>query len=350
MSPGPSAVPSDALLTVGEAGEHQVIAHVRAQLPPPPDWVVVGIGDDAAVIERSRNQLDVLTTDALVEGVHFDRRFVDPGSIGFRALAVNLSDLAAMGAAPRVALLSLGLPASLPLADLDAMIGGLVELAVRHHVTLVGGNVTRSPGPLFVDVTLTGTAKRRKVLTRAGGRPGDELFVTGTLGAAAAGLAWLRTHGLPGEAAAIPEVMQSAVLRYLRPEPRLRFGMIAGRTRAASACMDLSDGLADAVRQLAAASGAGARVDLDLLPIDPAATHMFGHLADGPALAAIGAGDDYELLCAVPRRAGRRFAAAARASGLAITRVGALTPESVLVLRRDGQDHEWPAGFEHFQS
>lgn len=335
--------------TVGDVGEHDVIARVRALLPPAPSWVVVGIGDDAAVVEPSRNHLDVLTTDALVEGVHFDRRFVDPASIGFRALAVNLSDLASMGAAPRLALLSLGLPPAMPLADLEAMLGGLAELASRHRVTIVGGNVTRSPGPLFIDVTVTGTAKRRKVLTRSAGRAGDAVFVTGTLGAAAAGLAWLRLHGRLPQAADVPDVMQPAVLRYLRPEPRLRFGVMTGRTRAASACMDLSDGLADAVRQVAAASGTGAIVDADTLPIDPAARHVFGDVADGPLQAALSGGDDYELLCIVPRRAGRRFAAASHATGLPVTKIGVLTREPGVVLRQGGVDGQCPAGFEHFR-
>jgi thiamine-monophosphate kinase len=338
----------EASQTVADAGEHRIIALVRSKLSAPPPWVVVGIGDDAAVIEPSRNHLEVLTTDALVDGVHFDRRFVDPVSIGFRALAVNLSDLAAMAATPRVALLSLGLPPSLPLADLEALVSGLTELAARHRVTLVGGNVTRSPGPLFIDITVTGIAKRRKVLTRAGGRAGDELYVTGTLGAAAAGLSWLRAHGLPEHASELSVALQGAILRYLRPEPRLRFGVMAGRTRAASACMDLSDGLADAVTQVAAASGTGAVVDLESLPVDPGAIERFGGIEDA-SRAALAAGDDYELLCAVPRRARRRFEAAARTTGLAVTRVGALTPMAEGVrLRKAGAEHPWPTGFEHF--
>src|SRR5262245_40445204 len=113
--------------TVGEAGEHRIIALVRALVPAAPAWVTLGIGDDAAVVEAERNRLEVITTDVLVEGVHFDRAFCDPASIGIKALAVNLSDLAAMGAAPRAALLSLGLPASLPFAELETMLRALVE-------------------------------------------------------------------------------------------------------------------------------------------------------------------------------------------------------------------------------
>jgi len=188
-SPGDRPIPS---LTVGRVGERELLARIRARVPPAPPWVLVGIGDDAAVVEPERNRLDVLTTDALVEGVHFDRRLSTPGDIGWRAVAVNLSDLAAMGAAPRAALLSLALPADLPLTDLDELISGVLAAAAAHSLTLVGGNITQSPGPLVVDVTATGSVHRRRMLTRNGARSGDELFVSGTVGAAAAGLAWLR--------------------------------------------------------------------------------------------------------------------------------------------------------------
>jgi thiamine-monophosphate kinase len=334
-------------MTVAEAGERRVIAAVRAKVPAAPPFVVVGIGDDAAVLEPVRNRLDVVTTDAAVEGVHFDRRFMPPAAIGHRVLAANLSDLAAMGAEPRTALLSLVLPGGLAMDDLDALLDGFLALAARTGTHLVGGNVTRSPGPLVIDVTLSGAAKRRKVLTRAGGRPGDELFVTGTIGGAAAGLAWLQREG-PG--AAPGQAVADAVERFLRPEPRLRMGQIAGRTKAASAAMDLSDGLADAVRQVAEASGTGAAVDAAALPIHPGVRAVF-EAPQTVLAAALAGGDDYELLFAVPRRAGRRFAAAARHAGLEVTRIGALTPASAgIVLHSDAGDRPLPQGFEHFRA
>ncbi len=333
-------------VTVGDAGEHRLIALIRSLVPPAPAWVKIGIGDDAAVVEPERNRLDVLTTDVLVEGVHFDRAFCDPESIGHKALAVNLSDLAAMGAAPRLALLSLGLPAAWPLADLERLLRALLGLAAAHKVVLVGGNIARSPGPLFIDITLTGTCKRRRVLTRAGGRPGDELYVTGTLGAAAAGLVWLQGHGAHApESAAVKE----SVDRFLRPEPRVRFGVITGRTQAASACMDLSDGLADAVRQMAQASGLGAIVEADALPVHPGATEIFREPSQ-IVRAALSGGEDYELLLAVPRRRLRRFLAVHRLTKVLVTRIGALTPGSALVLRQQGEEEPLPAGFEHFDS
>lgn len=148
-------------MTVSDFTERELIARITRQLPPPPAWMPIGIGDDAAVVEPERNRLEVLSVDALVEGVHFDRAFTPPAAIGHRALAVNLSDLAAMGAAPRLCLLSLALPAAFPVADFDAMIGGLAALAARHQIHVAGGNLTKSPGPLVLDITVSGTAKRR---------------------------------------------------------------------------------------------------------------------------------------------------------------------------------------------
>ena len=179
---------------MSEIGEHALIARITGRLAMPP-WVVVGPGDDAAVIEPERGTLDVLTTDAHVDGVHFDRRFVPPDAIGHRALAVNLSDLAAMGAQPRAALLSLVLPGDLETAVVDGMLDGLIALAARHRVALVGGNITRSPGPLMLDVTAIGSVRPRRVLTRAGARPGDEVYVTGTIGGAVVGLRNLQACG-----------------------------------------------------------------------------------------------------------------------------------------------------------
>ena len=334
-------------MTVGEAGERQVIARVRARVPASPPFVVIGIGDDAAVLEPPRNRLDVVTTDAAVEGVHFDRRFMDAGSIGHRVLAANLSDLAAMGAEPRTALLSLMLPDALPLAELDALLDAFLALAARTGTHLVGGNVTRSPGPLVIDVTVSGTAKRRKVLTRSGGRAGDELYVSGSVGGAAAGLAWLQ-QGRDAGTPASPAVAD-AVARFLRPEPRLRLGLLAGRSKAASAAMDLSDGLADAVRQLAEASGTGARIEAAALPVHPGVAALAGDAEAALGLALAG-GEDYELLFAVPPRASRRFAAAARLARLAVTRIGALTPVGAgLILAAPAGDRPIPEGFEHFR-
>jgi thiamine-monophosphate kinase len=340
--------------TVSDIGEHALISRITARLAMPP-WVLVGPGDDAAVIQPERGALDVLTTDAQVEGVHFDRRFVPPDAIGHRALAVNLSDLAAMGAAPRAALLSFVLPDELAVEVVDGIVDGLTALATRHHVAIVGGNVTRSPrlgsgqvpGPLIVDVTAIGSVRPRRVLTRAGARPGDEVFITGSIGGAAAGLRSLqartsgagigdpgsdRTAGMADAGSVIPDAEQ----KYLRPEPRVRAGLLLGRNRAASACIDLSDGLADGLRQISAASGVGMTVDEASIPTAGGVTELNS--------------DDYELLfTARPSWRGRLRAVRSHAGDLPITRIGTVTKGTRLLLRSAAGERDLPAGFEHFR-
>jgi thiamine-monophosphate kinase len=348
-------------MLVSDLTEQELIARIRGALPQSPPWLLIGIGDDAAVVEPERNRVDVLTVDALVEGVHFDRRFTPPAAIGHRALAVNLSDLAAMGAAPRLALLSMALPGDLACADFDALVGGLAQLARAHQVHLVGGNLTRTSGPMVVDVTAAGTAKRRGVLTRSGARPGDEIYVTGTIGGAAAGLQILaasapadggagRLREIPGRGACAPEA--DAVRRYLFPEPRVKTGVLLGRNRAASACMDLSDGLADAVSQVAQASGVGAIIDAAALPVHAAARTCFAARGEDELIAEAAKSDDYELLVTVrPRSRGRLLAA--RSAGAPFTRIGVCTAERDLRLRWTAgaatRETPMPSGFTHFR-
>jgi thiamine-monophosphate kinase len=330
------------LATIGERG---LIQRIRDRFPAPPGALRIGIGDDAAVSARVRNELEVLTTDALVEGVHFDLRFSSFQDVGYKALAVNVSDVAAMGGTPRLALLSLILPDRHSVADVDALLDGFQSMAAEARVVLAGGNITRSPGPLVIDVTAVGHVRPRRILTRGGGKPGDLLYVTGVVGAAAAGLGILREEGV---AKADPEAL-ALVERHRRPVPRLRVGALLGRTRAASACMDLSDGLADAVSQMAQASGTGAVVDAGAVPIPDAARRWFESRGQEPVTAAVSGGDDYELLFAVPPRAkGRLRTVIRQARGVSVTRIGELTAAPAILLRRDGATEPLPGGFTHF--
>src|SRR5688500_562433 len=307
-----------------------------------PPWVVVGPGDDAAVISPERGALDVLTTDALVDGIHFDLRFVPPDAVGHRALAVNLSDLAAMGAAPRCALLSLLLPDSLDVETIDRIMDGLLALAARHRVTLIGGNITRTPGPLALDVTAIGTVRPRRVLTRGGARPGDEVYVTGTLGDAATQLRDLQAGRTP----AVP-LRES---RYLFPEPRVRAGLLLGRNRAASSCMDLSDGLADGVRQVAAASDAGITVDTSAIPVSEGSRQWHQRAGGDPIETAMSAGDDYELLFTVrPAQRSRLRGVLAQMGDLPITRIGVVTKRREVMMRDERGLRELPEGYQHFR-
>lgn len=322
-------------------GEHALLARILARLPRPSPAVLVGPGDDAAVMAGSRNARLVVTTDAVVEGVHFSRAYSTPADIGHRALAVNLSDLAAMAATPRWALLSLILPASLRESDVEEIAGGLAGLAGRHGVSVIGGNITRTDGPLVVNVTAGGEVAPRKWLLRSGANAGDEVWLSGSIGAAAAGLEMLRVGHAPDP---------GCVARHLRPEPRLRLGIAMGRSRAATAAMDLSDGLADALDQVATASGVGVTVEAALLPIDPQAREWWAARDADPVSAALAGGDDYELLFAVPRRrAAALRAVTRRVAQPPLTKIGEFTkdPRERVVLRAGKRD-TLPKGFEHF--
>ena len=346
-------------MIVADLSEAELVARIRERLAPAPPWLLVGIGDDAAVVEPERNRVEVFTVDALVDGVHFDRGVMPPDAIGHRALAVNLSDLAAMGAAPRLALLSLAMPAALPLADFDGIADGFAALARRHRLHLVGGNLTRTPGPLTIDVTLVGTVKRRQALRRDGARPGDELYVSGSIGAAAAGLGVLREvvarqasgvgpRDQPEEARLTPDEAR-LMTAYSRPEPRIRLGTLLARNRAATACIDLSDGLADGVHRLAHESRIGITVDADALPIDGATRSAFERRGVDPVATAVSGGDDYELLFTVRPRTRHRLRASARHGGVPITRIGVCTEQrDVTLARSDGGAERMPAGYSHF--
>jgi thiamine-monophosphate kinase len=331
-------------LTVADIGERALIARIKARVSMP-EWVVIGPGDDAAVIKPQRGAFDVVTTDAQVDGVHFDRRFVPAEAIGHRALAVNLSDLAAMGAAPHAALLSLALPATLDIDAFEQLLDGLLALASAHRVTLIGGNITQTPGPLTVDVTAIGSVKPRKVLTRAGARPGDDVYVTGSLGEAAVGLQRLQSNE-PG--AGWPS--DRCVARYLKPEPRVRAGMLLGRNRAASSCMDVSDGLADCVRQVAEASGVGITLDGSAIPVPAEVKEAQRRRERNSLETALSGGDDYELFFTVrPAQRSRLRAVCQHLGDLPITRIGVVTKSRELLIRDEEGLSTLPTAYEHFR-
>jgi thiamine-monophosphate kinase len=326
-------------------GEHALLERLRRLVRSPPPWVTLGIGDDAAILEPDRGTLTAVSTDALIEDVHFRRSWMRPRAIGHKALAVALSDLAAMGASPRASLLSLAMPSGFPVEDFDELLEGFAELASASSAALVGGNIARSPGPLVLDVTVIGSVRRRRWLSRAGAREGDELYVTGSLGAAAAGLAMLDSGIDPG---GLDERERECIGRYERPEPRLRMGLAIARNRAATAAIDLSDGLADGARQLAAASPCGVVVEAERVPIHPGARAWAERNGRDSLAIVLSGGEDYELLFAVNPRRRKSFETAAKKGGKpAVTRVGRLTGDPGAWLERDGRLEPLPEGFSH---
>lgn len=348
-------------VTVSDLGEHALLARLLARLPRPSAQVLVGPGDDAAVLVPVRNERLVVTTDAVVEGVHFSRAHFAPADIGHKALAVNLSDLAAMAATPQWALLSLVLPGDLAVADVESLVEGVSALATRHNVSVVGGNITRSRGPMAVDVTAGGSVASRKWLPRSGAVAGDEIWVSGTIGGAAAGLEMLSAMepGVENREMGVASVFPTSdsrpptpvcIEKQRRPEPRVRLGVAMGRGRAARAAMDLSDGLADAVRQVAAASGCGARLDASALPIEAGAAAWWQARGVDAIDAAIVGGEEYELLFAIPKRGGGRLRNVRRqVADPVLTRIGVFTKDpGSLVVDRGGREGVLPQGYRHF--
>jgi thiamine-monophosphate kinase len=307
-----------------DLGEHAWLERTIARLgrASAGRGVLLGPGDDAAVVRAGRRPL-LLTTDALVEEVHFHARGAAPADIGRRAFAVNASDLAAMGGVPRFALLAVEAPPRMPVAALDAVTAGFAAAARRAGASLVGGNLTRGPH-LAITGALVGEAPGR-VVTRAGGRAGDLLYVTGVLGVA--GLA-VRRRRIP----AAPDRVAAGV-------------RLAG---IASAMIDVSDGLLQDVGHLCRASRVGADVELSRLPVAAACRRAFG--ARAAAFAAT-AGEDYELVFAVPPRSASRLRALARHLGCRVTRIGRLVrrPVRVRVLGPSGRPLRVDRrGFDHF--
>jgi thiamine-monophosphate kinase len=308
------------------------------------DDVVLGIGDDAALLRVPAATELVLTTDALIEGRHF-LKGAPAQSLGHRALAVNLSDIAAMGAAPSWALLSLNLPST----D-DAWLRGFADafstLAREQRVALVGGNLTR--GPLSITVQLAGLVPAGQALRRDGARAGDVLYVSGTPGDAAQGLIHqgLIHQGLtPGQSACGGD--DAACLQRRLEFPTARVALGQALRGLATACIDVSDGLYADAQRLLQASSCGADIDVDCLPLSPALRRCAG--ADAWRVGLRG-GEDYELCFTAPPSAAAQIEAAAARTGQPVTRIGVLTAAAGISLRLSDTLIQFSAdGFDHFR-
>jgi thiamine-monophosphate kinase len=324
--------------------EFSLIDRIRERTAQGRDDVRLGIGDDAALLAVPEGQELAVAIDTLVEGVHFPRDTV-PADLGWKSLAVNLSDLAAMGATPAWALLALTLPREAA-ADarrqfVDAFADGFAQLAQSHRLALVGGDTTG--GPLTISVAVHGFVPPGKALRRAGARVGDAVMVTGTLGDAAAGL-HLLLHGGPGDRDGAHGA--ALVERLHRPTPRIAAGL-ALRDRA-SACLDVSDGLLADLGHLCEASGVGAEIESVLLPRSSALLTLFDETAARDF--ALSGGDDYELCFTVPASRAADVQADLARLGCGATRIGRIVEGEGVRVR--GEDGGWleplRQGWDHF--
>lgn len=314
-------------------GEFELIAAIRDRLARAgasegSSALVVGSGDDAAVTVRAGAA--ATSVDALVEGVHFELPPFEPRQVGRKALAVALSDLAAMGAEPAEAYVQLGVPESRSETDLLELAEGVAEVAAEHGVAVAGGDVTRAPA-LIVAVTVVGEASSAgELVTRAGARPGDAVAVTGELGGAAAGLLVIQRPGLA--ASLEPEVVAALRGRQLDPAPRVAAGLALARA-GATALIDLSDGLGADAGHLASASGVGLAIELERVPVQAGVTTVGEAAGVDPVELATAGGEDYELLVTIPPDRVDEARAAVAASGGALTPIGTVAAGREVALR-----------------
>ena len=326
-----------------EIGEFGLINRIRKWMTASDPALLQGIGDDVAVIEM-RGKVLLVTTDILIEGIHFDRAWIDPYRLGKKALMVNLSDIAAMGGVPKYFLISLGLPKNLSLSFISLFYRGLKEGTKRFQVDLIGGDTSLSQ-KIVINICLLGEGKKEDLLLRRGAKVGNDLFVSGTLGDAALGLKILQKEGLVGRPRGLIE-------KHLSPSPRIELGQALARHRLATAMIDVSDGLLIDTTHLLEESGVGARIWEDRIPLSRSYRKWIHSYSKDFYQVALTGGEDYELLFTASPEKKKKISTLVLSSKIPITWIGEILPqkEGFHIIRRDGKEYSLGRlGFEHFR-
>jgi thiamine-monophosphate kinase len=329
-----------------EIGEFELIGRIRTWMGTHPPSLIQGIGDDVAVISRGEKDGKTLlvTTDILIEDVHFKRSWMDPYRLGQKALIVNLSDIAAMGGVPKYFLISIGLPKNLPLSFITSFYRGLKESAKRFRVDLIGGDTSLSQ-KMVINICLLGEGKKNDLLYRKGARVGNDLFVSGTLGDAALGLKILQKK-------ASTEGIKGLIKKHLSPCPRIKLGQTIAQHHWATAMIDVSDGLLIDTSHLLEESGVGARIWEDRIPLSRLYRKWIRSYSKNPYHTALCGGEDYELLFTAPVEMRKKILSLALSSKIPITHIGEILPQKkgFHIVGKDGKEYS-PSllGFEHFR-
>ncbi len=327
--------------------EFDLIERIRKAVGPPGHGTLVGLGDDAAVY-KPPGQLELITCDAFVEGVHFRRDYATFEEIGAKCMVANVSDVAAMGGFPARAVLSICVPPDMTDEDVGALYRGALDVCRRYGAEVVGGDTVSSPSGLVVSVALTGSVDRDHVVTRAGAVVGDAIVVTGALGGSEAGLRAL-TQGLPEKGG-----VGDAKRRHLEPMPRIAEAQALIEVATPHAMIDVSDGLSSDVWHIAEESGVGIALDADSIPVAPCALDVAERLGVDPLELALASGEEFELVVAIPKNEVERTAEHVEAvTGTGVTMIGAVVDADMgcRLLRADCTDEPLlRTGFEHLGS
>jgi thiamine-monophosphate kinase len=330
-----------------DIGEFGFIQRIRHGCLVRPERVVRGIGDDAAAFRTNGERLSLVTTDLLVERIHFRREAISGRDLGHKSLAVNLSDIAAMGGIAREAFVSIAIPETCKLGYLDAIYDGVKDLAARHSVNILGGDTTASARDLVLSITVYGEVSETEILTRDVARPGDVIFTTGCLGDSRCGLE-LILNQIPAETKEL-EALQAA---HLHPEPHLSEGRWLASTGGVHAAIDVSDGLSSDLSHILEESGVGARIRAEALPISEALRYFCRRFAKSPVEYALSGGEDYVLLVtAAADQAGRIARAFEAVFSRPLSAIGEITDSRVMELIRPNEavTRIEPSGWDHFK-
>lgn len=336
---------ADTLASVGEFGLIARLERLLAAHGVAAPGLVLGLGDDTAAFQPQPGQQILLTCDVQVAGRHYLPQVISPRQLGRRCMAVNLSDIAAMGGQPLYALVSLGLERATEVAMVEEMYLGFLDELNPHGAAVIGGNLTQSAGPSFIDVTLIGQAPAGQSLGRRGAKPGEAILVTGWPGQAAAGLRQLLNPPQGQE----PE--PALLTAYLTPTPRCRLGRAAAQSGLASAMIDISDGLLGDLDHICRLSGVGALLQVENLPVSPALARACAQWGQDPLEVCLGASDDYELIITCPEaHVPALLKAMAAVDPTPVRQVGSLLPagQGLWLETPQGRRRLHPAGWDHF--
>jgi len=339
----PKKIAPETLKTIGEFG---FIEKIRESLKTKNPSVISGVGDDAAIFKPTAGHELVFTTDMLVEGRHFDFKFITPWQLGAKTMAVNISDCAAMGAKPTVAVVSIGLPKDYPMAHVEAFYEGMKSWGESYGAQIVGGDTVGSD-VFVVNVALIGEVESGRALRRSGAKAGDALFVTGTLGDSAAGL-----HALQHPSEKTKEVVPLLIKRHLTPTPRFTVGRALSTKRLATSAIDISDGLSSEIHHLCDESKVGAEIHEEALPLSPSLLAYCEVEELNPLDFVLNGGEDYELLFTVPlTHISQVVQKVPGETGTALKSIGRMVPaaKGITLITRKGERLSLKAkGFDHF--
>ena len=282
-------------MKIDEIGEFGLIESMKKDCITSLKGVVKGIGDDCAVFRTSSGRVLLLTTDMLVEDIHFLRNTITPHQLGRKAIVVNLSDIAAMGGRPLVILISLAVPAQTEVDEIKELYRGMSDICGLYGVNIVGGDTVASPDNLIINVSLVGDANEQEVLYRSGARPGDRIYLTGTIGDSSAGLSILKHKISPQD-----YLREYFIKAHNEPEPLIKTGKVIAGSRLASAMIDLSDGLLSDLGHICEESEVGALLDRKTIPLSQELKSLAAHAGFDPLDFALSGGEDYVLLVTVP--------------------------------------------------